>query len=235
MIDRNLNYGRDVVAGFLARAGGLSTVLDLGAGSGDDLMAAKRLNPRCRLLGVETLPPAQRRLRALGIRVIDRDLEKDRLPLKDVSVDAVILNQVLEHTKDHFWVLHEAARVLKVGGSLIVGVPNLASLHNRLLLAFGRQPSSIRVLSAHVRGFTKGDLAGFFGETFPEGYALEGFGGANFYPFPPVLARPLARLLPGMAWGIFLRWVKRRPYRGEILRYLKDHPLETNYRTSPGR
>ncbi len=148
-------------------------------------------------------------------------------------MDAVILNQVLEHTKEIFWIAHEATRVLKPGGSLIVGVPNLASLHNRALLLLGRQPTSIKTLSAHVRGFTKGDVLAFLEGVFPGGYSLEGFGGSNFYPLPGVLARPMARMFPGMAWGIFFRLVKRRPYQGEFLRYLERHPLETNFRTRP--
>lgn len=233
MIDRSLNYGRDLIARFLSETKPLDRVLDLGAGSGHDLLAARAINPTCRLFGVENLPPAQRSLKALGIRVIDRDLEREPLPLRDGSMDAVMLNQVLEHTKELFWILHEATRVLKPGGSLIVGVPNLASLHNRLLLLSGRQPTSIKSLSAHVRGFTKKDFEAFLAGVFPGGYSLESFGGSNFYPFPGFLAKPLARLFPRMAWGIFFRFEKRRAYRGEIVRYLETNPLETNYRTHP--
>jgi SAM-dependent methyltransferase len=228
-----LNYGRDQIVRFLAEAGPLSCVLDLGAGSGDDLLAARSFSPSCRLVAVESLPPAQRTLRSLGVRVIDRNLEKDILPLGGGSVDAVILNQVLEHTKEVFWILHEASRVLKVGGSLLVGVPNLASLHNRFLLALGRQPTSIQTLSAHVRGYTKDDFQKFVEGVFPGGYRLAGFGGSNFYPFPGFLARPLAAVFPGMAWGLFFRFVKERPYQGECLHYLETHPLETDFYRGP--
>lgn len=33
-------------------------------------------------------------------------------------------------------------------------MPNLASLHNRILLLLGEQPSTIRSMSSHVRGYT---------------------------------------------------------------------------------
>ncbi len=233
MIDRSLNYGRDVIRRFLAEAGPLSSVLDMGAGSGDDLSLAKSLYPRARLLGIETLPPAVRALRERGVRVISVDLERERIPLRDASMDAVVLNQVLEHVKELFWILHEATRVLKPGGSLIVGVPNLASLHNRFLLLFGRQPSPLKSLSAHVRGFTRGDLAAFLEGAWPGGYRLEGFAGSNFYPFPPVIARPLARAFPSLAWGIFFRWVKTRRYQGEFPGYLRRHPVETSFFVGP--
>ena len=67
-------------------------------------------------------------------------------------------NQILEHTKEIFWILDQVSTVLKEGGHFLLGVPNLASLHNRLLLAFGRQPSPIQNNSAHVRGYTKPDV-----------------------------------------------------------------------------
>ena len=86
-----------------------------------------------------------------------------------------------------------------MGGKLIIGVPNLASLHNRILLCLGRQPSPIKTHSAHVRGYTKYDLLDFLQSCFPEGYALKDFKGSNFYPFPPVVAKPLAQILPNMA------------------------------------
>ena len=53
----------------------------------------------------------------------------------------MIANQILEHTKEVFWIWHEIARVLAPQGQLILGVPNLASAHNRLLLLLGRQPT----------------------------------------------------------------------------------------------
>jgi hypothetical protein len=45
--------------------------------------------------------------------------------------------------------------VLRGRGSLIVGVPDLASMHGRILLACGHQPTQIRSASAHVHGFTR--------------------------------------------------------------------------------
>ena len=55
------------------------------------------------------------------------------------------------------------------------------------------------------------------------------FGGSNFYPLPPLLARPLARALPTLAWGIFFRLVKERDYGREFLDYPIAEKLETNF------
>jgi hypothetical protein len=141
----------------------------------------------------------------------------------------VIANQILEHVKELFWIFHEATRVLRVGGHLIVGVPNLASLHNRVLLAVGKQPTCIQNHSAHVRAFTRSDLLKFLETCFSGGFRLTKFGGSNFYPFPPFIAKPLASLLPHMAWGIFLMLRKERAYSSEFIAHPIAHQLESNF------
>jgi SAM-dependent methyltransferase len=130
------------------------------------------------------------------------NLEKDRLPFPDGAFDVVFCNQVLEHVKEIFWLVSELARVCKLGGWLIIGVPNLGSLHNRILLLFGSQPSAIHVLGPHVRGFTNAGLREFLEAT--GSMRVERVIGANFYPFTASLSRPLARWLPGLAVSSFL-------------------------------
>ena len=231
MIDRRLNYGRHLIKRFIASSTGSpgSTVLDLGAGRGIDLASARQCFPNASLLAVESWPPYIDELSTQGIKVFQINLEHDKVPMRDESVDVVVANQVLEHCKEIFWILSEAARVLHVGGSLVVGVPNLAALHNRVLLAFGGQPSCIRSVSAHVRGYTKSDLVDFMGSAFPGGMVLREFGGSNFYPFPPRVARVLADFLPSLATSIFLRFEKVKPYNGEFLQFPIDKRLETNF------
>jgi len=229
MIDRSLNYGRRYIEKFLHRSKPFSRVMDVGAGHGDDLGVAHRLSGDAELFAMESWPPYVEELRQMGISVYPLNIERDRMPFNDEFLDVVIANQVLEHTKEIFWIFHEISRVLKVGGKLIIGVPNLASLHNRFLLAFGRQPSPIKTASAHVRGFTKNDILHFIHTCYPGGYTLTGFGGSNFYPFPPVLAKPLALAFPTLAWGIFLMLEKQKSYHGEFVYYPSANKLETNY------
>ncbi len=229
MIDRSLNYGPHLVQRFLHSAHGFNSVLDLGAGHGRDLLVARDINPEAELIGVEIRPDYARELGALGVHIASLDLERDLLPFEDESIDVIIANQILEHTKELFWVFHEATRVLRVGGSLIVGVPNLASLHNRLLLFIGRQPTSLQPRSAHVRGFTRPGMLDFIDGCFPGGYSVQDFGGSNFYPFPPPIAKPLASIMPNLAWGIFFHLKKTHPYQSQFIDYPRRNPLETNY------
>jgi SAM-dependent methyltransferase len=233
MIDRSLNYGRPIVRRFIEAARPYQRVLDLGAGTGVDLLAARAAQPGCVLHAVELHPPNVELLKRQGVEVAGLDLERDRLPFDDGTIDLVIANQVLEHTKEVFWIWHEIARVLRVDGQVILGVPNLASAHNRLLLLLGRQPSVIKTASAHVRGFTRSDLVHFLEAASPGTFVLREHGGANFYPLPRALARPMARALPSLAWGLFLRLVKQREYRGEFLSFPARERLETNFYTGP--
>lgn len=229
MIDRSLNYGRHVVGLFLDKIAPYEHVLDIGAGAGVDLGNARSVCTTTRLSAIEVYPKSAALLRENLIDVYCLNIERDSLPFTDGAVDVVIANQILEHAKEVFWIFHEVSRVLPVNGHLIVGVPNLAALHNRILLALGRQPSPIKTCSAHVRGFTRHDLLQFVEMCFPGGYQLVEFGGSNFYPFPPVLAIPLARIFPNMAWGIFLLLKKTRDYSGEFLAYPVKESLETNF------
>lgn len=233
MIDRSLNYGRDVVVSFLRAARPYTHVLDVGAAKGVDLLAAKELEPEAVLHAVEVDRVYHRRLQEMGVDAYRCNVEREPLPLDDASMDVVVMNQLLEHTKEIFWVMHETTRVLRVGGSLIVGIPNLASLHNRMLLLLGKQPTTIRPETAHVRGFTRPGFLSFLTTCFPGGYRLRGYAGSNFYPFPPVLARPLARWLPSLAVGSFFRLEKARPYQAHFMQYLAQTRLQTAFFTGP--
>jgi SAM-dependent methyltransferase len=234
MIDRSLNYGRHLIEHYLLSAPASAVIVDIGAGSGTDLAIAREKHPGARLHAIECWPPNVEALRQQGIAVHALNIERDTLPMEAGSVDVVIANQVLEHTKEIFWIFHEVSRILKKNGSFIIGVPNLASLHNRLLLMCGRQPSPIKSASAHVRGFTAPDLIHFVNACFPGGYRLDGLGGSNFYPFPAAPARFLAKVFPTMAWGIFLRFTKRADYSRQFVDFPRNERLETNFYVGSG-
>ena len=203
MIDRSLNYGRHLIYDFLQQSAPFDTVLDIGAGKGTDLLLARDVKSDSQLFALESYPDNVQVLQSHQVRVYQADIERDTFPFDDGMINVIIANQILEHTKEVFWIFHEISRILPIGGKLIIGVPNLAALHNRILLGLGRQPSPIKTRSAHVRGYTKYDLLDFLQSCFPDGYELVGFGGSKFYPFPPVVAKPLAKMLPNMVWGIF--------------------------------
>lgn len=189
-------------------------VLDVGAGYGADLSAICEACAGARAHAVEGFPLAVEALRARGIRVSSLDLERDVYPYPSRYFDLILCNQVLEHTKEIFWVISEIARLLKVGGKLILGVPNLGSLHNRAALALGKQPPAIHVFGPHVRGFTIAGLT----DLVERGGVLKvrAVRGGNFYPFPPRLSRPLTKVLPGLAVSSFFV-IEKLPSRADFL------------------
>ncbi|MGF1477297.1 MAG: methyltransferase [Geminicoccaceae bacterium] len=230
-----LNYGRETVTAWAAdhcRSLERARILDLGLGSGQDLLNIRAALPDngLELHGVESHPPHVASARESGIQVAQIDLERERLLHGDATIDVVIANQVIEHTKEIFWIFAEVARVLRPGGIAIIGVPNLASLHNRVALLVGQQPPAIETLGPHVRGFTAPAFRRFV--TATGHFTLEARAGANFYPLPPSLAKPLARLLPGLAVGSIYR-LRRTGAEGSFLDVLDRAFFETNYYRGP--
>jgi len=230
MIDRRLNYGRNVIKQFLLDIPYAQNILDIGAGPGSDLDMARLVHKEAKLFAVDCMETNFSALSQKGIRTISLNIERDALPFDEKSLDVIIANQILEHTKDIFFILHELTRTLRHSGHLIVGVPNLASLHNRIRLMVGLQPTCIRSTSAHVRGFTRSDLENLFHTVFPFGFEVLGFKGANFYPFPPIFANQLAAFFPSLSVGIF--FLLRRtdiPYENEFVRFPIESNLATNF------
>jgi SAM-dependent methyltransferase len=158
-------------------------------------------------LGVEIFEGPAAQARARGVEVASIDLEAQPMPWPDASVDIVVANQVLEHLKNVWLPMDEMFRVLRPGGALILSVPNLASLHNRVLLALGFQPTSIATFGPHVRGFTRREFERFV--AFDGALAIERSLGVGFLPLTPPWTRPLSRLWPGGSHTLVV--VARKP------------------------
>lgn len=227
-VDYRETYGRHILDQW-SRTIPCDTTLDLGCGSGSDLLLVKGHHPQANCIGVEYSDAGKAQLVTSGIKPITVDLEREKLPLADASVDLVIGNQILEHTKEIFWINHEVMRVLKVGGYFYLGVPNVLSLHNRLLGLLGVHPTCVQLCSPHVRAFSKNDTLKLYQRVLPHGIKLARFGGSQFYPFPKGIARPLSELFPTMAVSIFFLLQKTAPYNNEFLTWLEAAQMETNY------
>jgi SAM-dependent methyltransferase len=111
-------------------------VADLGAGGGFDVfLAARRVGPSGRAIGVDMTPDmvtrARRNAQAFrkdtGLENVEFRLgEIEHLPLADASVDVVLSNCVINLSPDKAAVWREVARVLRPGGR--VAVTDLALL-----------------------------------------------------------------------------------------------------------
>lgn len=100
------------------------TVVDLGCGAGlDTLMAADRVGPKGRVIGVdissEMAALARDNAAEAGfanVEVIESPVEQ--LPLGSASVDAVIANGIVNLAPEKERLVAEVARVLKPGGAM---------------------------------------------------------------------------------------------------------------------
>src|SRR5687767_7589580 len=106
------------------------TVVDLGSGGGLDVfLAAAKVGPSGRAIGIDMTPEMVERARRNAVRGnngepftnVEFHLAKiDKLPLADNSVDCVISNCVINLAPDKPSVFREIARVLKPGGRVAV-------------------------------------------------------------------------------------------------------------------
>lgn len=232
-VDNKETYGPHVIRKFLLQLNSVASAVDIGAGSGRDLGFVRDTFSGASLHAIECMPAHISSLKNQGIEAYPVNIESEMLPFSSESVDLVVCNQILEHTKELFWILHEITRTLKVGGSLIVGVPNVASFHNRICLLLGKHPTQAKACSAHIRCFSKNDFLLFLEEAFSGGYSLKDFDGSQFYPFPPSISQPLAHTFPSMAFSIFFLLQKTKEYKRAFLEYPLKANLETNFKVAP--
>jgi ubiquinone/menaquinone biosynthesis C-methylase UbiE len=101
-------------------------VLDLGSGAGfDALLAAKKVHPGGRVIGVDMteamLTKARANARSLGCTNVEfRPGDIEQLPVDDNSIDVVLSNCVLNLCPDKDRAFREIFRVLRSGGRLCV-------------------------------------------------------------------------------------------------------------------
>jgi SAM-dependent methyltransferase len=205
------------------------TLLDVGCWDGG-------LSRRCgaalgakRILGVEVYEGPAAAAEAAGMEIARIDLEAERLPWPDASVDVVVCNQVLEHLKNVWLPMTEMHRVLRRGGSAVLSVPNLASLHNRVLLALGRQPTSVRIFGPHVRGYTLREFCDLVGRA--DAYTVEVRRGAGFYPIPSPWSAPFSALWRGGSHTIIVvarKTGERSPW-GDYVHQQAEEGVQTFY------
>ena len=114
-----------------------SSVLDLGCGDGELLTLLVR-EKRVLAQGIEIDEQAIYRCVAKGLSVFHEDIDNGLSDYADQSFDYVILNQSFQQVKNPDIVLKEA---LRVGGEVIVGLPNFAHYLARLQIFFrGKTP-----------------------------------------------------------------------------------------------
>ena len=203
-------------------------ILDIGLGQGIDIVNINNnLQGNHKLFGVESYGPYRLEAEEKGITVVDINIESDNLPFHSDFFDLIIINQVLEHTKELYFILSEIQRVLKNNGACIIGVPNMVSWHERIRVLFGKQPNCIRIAGPHVRGFTADGFIDFL--ELENCFKVVNFKGSYFYGmFYKKINIWLAAIFPKLCVSIFFTIVKDKNSQ-PFSNYLEKQMLETNY------
>ncbi|MDR1834015.1 MAG: methionine biosynthesis protein MetW [Propionibacteriaceae bacterium] len=115
-----------------------SRVLDLGCGDGQ-LLAHLMKAKGCQGSGVEIDPAAVLGAIRNGVPVVELDIDDDLPAFADHSYDVVVLSRTIQTLRGPEAVLRQMARI---GGQLVVSVPNFGWWGNRLRLLRGRMPVS---------------------------------------------------------------------------------------------
>jgi len=81
------------------------------------------------------------RCKAAGVNFIQGNVEKGRMPFEDNYFNIVIFTEVLEHLLAvPNTILEEVRRIMLPHGKLILSVPNIAALYQRIRLFWGISP-----------------------------------------------------------------------------------------------
>lgn len=129
----------------LLRGSPLGNLLDIPAGHGALALRLKELG--FEVFACDLYPQI---FDAKGIEIKSGDLD-DTLPYDDQTFAYVVCIEGLEHIENPANAIREFARVLKPGGSLVVSVPNIMNVEERLKWLFAGYTSHFKPLSAEAR------------------------------------------------------------------------------------
>ncbi len=138
-----------------------TTVLEFGPATGR-LTKYLKEDMGCKVYLVEIDEDAGKQALEYGVDLVVGDAEKYEWleKYKDIRFDHIIFADVLEHLRDPEALLVQAKRLLKVDGSILLSVPNLA--HNSVLINLLNnrfEYTSVGLLdNTHIHMFTKESL-----------------------------------------------------------------------------
>lgn len=142
-----------------------------------------------------------------GIDAHTHDIDAGPLPFDDAAFDAVVSDSQLEHRFDPEHALDEMARVLRLGGRLILLLPNTAHWRVRWWLLRGRFPYVANTPTdwLHLRFFTLPDTRILLAR---RSIAVEGVDGSASLWVPGLYPAWLRRGLPAK---LYTRLARRWP------------------------
>jgi SAM-dependent methyltransferase len=182
------------------------------------------------VFGIDSNEAALRHAAKRGVLPVLADVEDEGISCEDNTFDAAMMADVMGYFIDPDFVVSEVYRVLKPGAKLVLTVPNLVSLGNRLLALLGSGPYEMDIRpfgGGYQRGYTMGALRTLLTMHKFEVVSME----TNFVHLPlhrlPVTGR-FFRAEPGARRNRFLYWhwaARVAPRLGEDMIVLARKPI----------
>lgn len=146
----------------IPRSAGPIRILDIG--TTPFTLFLKEMYPHYEVSTLDLTDIMEVQCKAYGIQLTKCNLEKGHIPFEDNSFDVVIFCEVMEHLfAPPAEILKEVRRIMRPQGKLIISVPNIAALYQRIRLLLGISPlPSADKLTAifyrgHVHEYTMGE------------------------------------------------------------------------------
>lgn len=174
-------------------------VLEIGCSSG--YMSKELAKKDCAVTGIEINPEVAKEARKHCQKVIIGDVESQATigKLGNKKFEVIILADVLEHLKDPESVLINLLKYLDRRGKIIISVPNIAFLTNRLLHLFGRfDYTDWGIMDrTHLRFFTRESILQLVGKS---GLKLVKFDYVANFTQLPLYMQTLYSILGKRSW-----------------------------------
>lgn len=197
-----------------------ATILDIGCGDGGVTRRVADAVGAARAIGIDVVVRNVQQAKVSTVEPILANVDGG-IPLRDNSIDFIILSHVIEHVADTDRLVKECFRVLKPRGAMVVATPNLAAMPNIIYLLFGKQPAIAEVSDevlvgtwsvrgqaierfgpAHRRIFTPGALVGLLEY---HGFKRDQLVMQGFAPLRQPLMGIAGKLLGRYAWNMIVR------------------------------
>ncbi len=131
------NHGNTTVLQFLEK--GDRNVLDIGCGAGDTGQIIRSLYPEVHITGITCSQAEYKQAVQKLDCCVCMDIEREPTPdLPHQEFDVLIFCHVLEHLLDPVATIQKLLPRLKVGGKVIIALPNIANWRERRKLALGK-------------------------------------------------------------------------------------------------
>ena len=218
---RNTAESSGIAADSMLEQNKNAALLDCGCWDGINTKKFGKITGTESLHGIEISKTQAAKASGIGIKVKISDLN-NKFPYKNNSFDVIVAYHVIEHLVNVRLFVSEIHRVLKKGGYVVIGTPNLASWHNVFALLIGVQPFSgptikpdyksdvkmVREMNRarmkkvfseesetldHVKIMTTKALVGLLKDF---GFSAEIVKGFGYYPFPPFISKILSGIDP---------------------------------------